>query len=603
MRRLLALGLCLALLCPAALAAEGEELWTRTEGDGSYVTVRLPCPEGADMMWQEQQRLSVRYADTGETVALVSGYNWEGFLFATVPSAEAARPLEICLTEEHQFPDCMTTWEDGSEFYDAPSGADALYYRGVLEGDQTGNLNAGDTLTRAEAFTLVCRLLSLEPAGDPGFADVSPDDWYYDAASAARAAGIAAADVNFNPTRTVTRGEITVMLARAMERIGWLAIPEGGDPAQLGLADAGRIPDWALGAYLAFGPDVSMGMGIFTRRPTGETDPVYGWPEEEMLAQWETPAARGEVIEFLYNVLSYLPWYPSQTAIDWGFDREMPAIDGSTSTYPYTQALYGALFTNSNRHPQFPASHSKSHESYERLISGEADVLFAATLPSEELKAQAEAAGVELECVPIAYDAMVFFTNGANSIDGLTQKQIQDIYVYGKYTNWNQVGGPDAALLPYRRNDDSGSHALMEQYFLEGGKLSLSPDVHNVLTSYTMTSALTDVAQAMTEAPLAYAMGYSVYYYYVNNLWFLEGYGADALKLLAVDGVLPTQETIADGSYPLAGYNYLVFRADEPEHSLVRRLAEFMRSEAGQTLVSNAGFGPLSQADLAKAGE
>ena len=125
MRRLLALGLCLALLCPAALAAEGEELWTRTEGDGSYVTVRLPCPEGADMMWQEQQRLSVRYADTGETVALVSGYNWEGFLFATVPSAEAARPLEICLAEEHRFPDCVTAWEDGSEFYDAPSGADA----------------------------------------------------------------------------------------------------------------------------------------------------------------------------------------------------------------------------------------------------------------------------------------------------------------------------------------------------------------------------------------------------------------------------------------------------------------------------------------------
>ena len=80
---------------------------------------------------------------------------------------------------------------------------------------------------------------------------------------------------------------------------------------------------------------------------------------------------------------------------------------------------------------------------------------------------------MELEYIPIAYDAMVFFTNAENSVTGLTQKQIQDIYVYGKYTNWNQIGGPDAELLPYRRNTDSGSHALMEQYFLEGGKLSL----------------------------------------------------------------------------------------------------------------------------------
>ena len=196
---------------------------------------------------------------------------------------------------------------------------------------------------------------------------------------------------------------------------------------------------------------------------------------------------------------------------------------------------------------------------------------------------------------------MVFFTNAENSVTGLTQKQIQDIYVYGKYTNWNQIGGPDAELLPYRRNTDSGSHALMEQYFLEGGKLSLSPDVHNVLTSYAMSSALTDVAGAMTTDPLAYAMGYSVYYYYVNSYWLLGDAGGGELKLLAVDGVLPSDETIADGSYPLAGYNYLVLRAGEPEDAPARRLAEFMVSEAGQTCVGSAGFGPLSsgpQADF-----
>ena len=55
--------------------------------------------------------------------------------------------------------------------------------------------------------------------------------------------------------------------------------------------------------------------------------------------------------------------------------------------------------------------------------TGRWDALFAATLPSEELKAQAEAAGVELEYIPIAYDAMVFFTNAENSVTGLTQSK------------------------------------------------------------------------------------------------------------------------------------------------------------------------------------
>ncbi|UQT50475.1 hypothetical protein M5E87_14255 [Flavonifractor plautii] len=113
----------------------------------------------------------------------------------------------------------------------------------------------------------------------------------------------------------------------------------------------------------------------------------------EELAEWDRPATRGEAITLLDDARTRLPWYPTQTAIDWGFDETMPVVDGSTSTYPYTRAVYGALFWNYDNHPQFPESHSKSHESYERLINGEVDALFAATLPSEELKAQAEAAG------------------------------------------------------------------------------------------------------------------------------------------------------------------------------------------------------------------
>ena len=601
MKRLLALGLCMALLCPAAAAARsdlsGQGYWTRVEGEGDYVTLRVPAPEGEEMNWAEQNLLCVRYADTGEPVALTSSYQ-AGYLFATVPAAQSQRPLESFTGEEFRFLDCISVWE-GTEYYTDAWGAGDLYLRGILHGDEHGYLNPDGQLSRAEAFTLIVRLLSLAPSEDPGYADVSSGAWYYDTVSAARAAGIAAADTCFHPERPVTRGEFTVMMARAMERVGWLDVPEEGTADQLtGVADAAQIPEWALASYLAFGEK----LGIFTQQVTGERDPYDGAPECQNLAEWEKTATRGEVIAFINHTRRMLPWYPTPLAVDWGFDEGMPVIDGSTSTYPYTVAVYGALFGYGEDHPQFPASHSKSHESYERLINGEVDMLFAATLPSEDLKAQAAAAGVELECIPIAYDAMVFFTNAENTITGLTMEQIQDIYVYGKYDNWSQVGGPDAGLLPYRRNTDSGSHALMEYYFLEGGKLSLSPDVHNVLTSYAMSSALTDVADAMTEDPLAYAMGYSVYYYYQNSYWLLgDSQNGGDLKLLAVDGVVPNDQTIADGSYPLAGYNYVVMRADEPEDSLARRMAAFMLSEEGQNCVASAGFGPLSndpKADL-----
>ena len=221
------------------------------------------------------------------------------------------------------------------------------------------------------------------------------------------------------------------------------------------------------------------------------------------------------------------------------------------------------------------------------------DALFAATKPSQDLVALAAAAGVSLEYIPIAYDAMVFFTNQENSTSSLTQAQIRDIYVQNAYGNWRQVGGPDAALLPYCRNTDSGSHALMERYFLEGGSLSLSPEILHGNVSIAMSSALTDVGAALSLDPPAYAIGYSVYAYYHSAVDMMVDVTSNSIKLLAIDGVLPSDETIAAGRYPLSDYNYLVLRSDAPENSPARRLADFMLSAAGQEVVKSARLLPL----------
>lgn len=595
MKRMLALLLCLALLCPAVLAAKSDSgAWSRTEPGGRYVTVRLEAPaEAAELDWGTQRLLVARYADTKEPVPLTSDYyGGENVLFATVPAADADRPLEVFVAQEPSFPDCVRDWGDGP-YQEVPTGTHELTARGLVRGDGAGNLNPKRTMTRAEVAALFAQLLSLEPTGVPDYADVPENAWYYDAVAALYDAGIVSPDTFFRPGDPVTRAEFLVLFARAMAYVGWLEEPEGD--VELSLTDASVIPAWALNAYKTFtaaGVGLASHTGTVTEVHTGKADPTTGEPLLDYRADPGLPMTREGVIECVYFTLRDITWYPTDLAIEWGFAGEMPVVDGSTSTYPYTQTLYSALFQNYTRHPDFPEVHSTSHTSYERLIAGEVDALFAATPPSSDLVAQAEKAGVKLESVPIAYDAMVFFTNAANKVDGLTMEQIQDIYVYGKYDNWSQLGGDDAALLPYRRNTDSGSHALMEQYFLEGGKLSLSPDVHNVFTSYAMSSALTDVAGAMTTDPPAYAIGYSVYYYYNINLLMLLG-GDDVLKLLAVDGVYPNENTIADGSYPLAGYNYVVYRADVPKDAPARQLADFLLTREGQRIVASAGFGPI----------
>ena len=600
MRRMISICLTLvlaAVLFTPALAAEQTTAaaWTRSEGDGSYVTIRLSYPEGSDLSYSEQEGLVARYADTGEPIALSSSLYGEYF-FATVPADNAGRPIEVYPATPARFEDCITVWQGVEYESDLPIGAKELNVRGVVNGTGGGNLSPDASLTRAEAFAMIVRLLDLPAPSDQSweglgnktwFSDVPQDAWYYDTASAALAAGIAAEDVRFNPNRPVTRAEFTVMVARAFRTLGWL---ESSD-ADLRFADADAIPAWALDAYRDLD---AHGVSITTVEFADEPD-AYGDIATTFLAEPGKTATRGEVIEFLYNALRFLPCYPTEAAIAWGFDKEMPVIDGSTSTYPYTTTLFNTMFINCDCHPNFPQSHSKSYYSYDRLISGEADLLIISTKPTEDTLAKAKEAGVELELTPIAYDAMVFFTNSENPVDGLTMDQIRTIYVENPYTNWTELGGPDAAFIPYCRNMDSGSQAQMEEFFLKGDEIH--PDIRRETTSVSMASVLTDVAGAYQEDPLTYALGYSIYYYYQSASQILLG--ENELKLLEINGVYPTDETIADGSYPLSGYNYAVVRADEPKDSPARRMVDFLLSEGGQICVQNAGFGPLDPQDTA----
>ena len=276
-------------------------------------------------------------------------------------------------------------------------------------------------------------------------------------------------------------------------------------------------------------------------------------------------------------------------AEEYGFDKEMPVIDGSTSTHPFTQAVYTKLFLNGPSHSMYPAKHSKSHASYQRLINGEVDMLFASVYPASDIMNMAENKGVELELIPIAYDAMIFFTNKDNPMTGLTKEQISDISVNDAYDTWSEIGGSDALLYPYCRNNDSGSHAQMEKHFLNGSEIHKNVQRE---TSRTMSDILTDVIAAKTEEPVGYGLGYSIYYYYHNVDAVLDT--KRHLKLLAIDGVMPSDETIADGSYPLSNNTYIVLRKDTPADAPARRMAEFMLTKSGQDCVELAGYGRLN---------
>lgn len=268
---------------------------------------------------------------------------------------------------------------------------------------------------------------------------------------------------------------------------------------------------------------------------------------------------------------------PKEHAADYAalWDR----IDGSTATIPLTEGILKHWLGLSDEEAAREVSHSKTYNSFLRLVDGDADLIFV-TSPQEEWLEIGRQQGVEVEVIPVVKDALVFLANRKNGVNSLTQQQIKSIYT-GEVTNWSSFGGADAEIKPFQRPETSGSQALFLQLLMKDTEpVQAVPDLE-----VAGMGGLIDSVAAYDNAESA--IGYSVFYYATDM------YGNDEVKLLGVDGVVPTGATIADGSYPLITYYYAVIRKDTPETDPARKMVDWLLSEEGQQVAEAAGYVPM----------
>ncbi|MCB9127871.1 MAG: substrate-binding domain-containing protein [Ardenticatenales bacterium] len=283
------------------------------------------------------------------------------------------------------------------------------------------------------------------------------------------------------------------------------------------------------------------------------------------------------------------------------YARWMPVIDGSTSTLPLRALILCRAYAvpcgwddayGEEWHRQVAAAGDSTaatmfrhvvenrapshgtHGAYDALVAAEADLILVARPPSADERDVARDAQVELEGVPVAYDAFVFFVNSENPVQSITLDQARQIYS-GELTNWADLGGPDMPIFPFQRNENSGSQELMEAMVMGETPMVASPEM--VLIS--MGEPLIEVAHQPA------GIAYSVYYYVTQMV------EQPNMRLLAIDGVMPSPESLADGSYPLRS-EVLAVRRRSPS-ATVRELYEWLLSDEGQSLVAESGYVPI----------
>src|SRR5512145_5132 len=150
----------------------------------------------------------------------------------------------------------------------------------------------------------------------------------------------------------------------------------------------------------------------------------------------------------------------------------------------------------------------------------------------EKLKARYNTLGVEIPC---AKDGITIFLNESNKIKELSIKQLSDIY-QAKITNWKQVGGEDAPIKLYGRENSSGTYAFFKEEVVKG---DYAASCQTLPGTAAVVNAVKKDKNGIGYGGAAYAAG-------VKHCRVKKDAVSPAL--------LPTPETIAKNQYPITRY-------------------------------------------------
>lgn len=261
-----------------------------------------------------------------------------------------------------------------------------------------------------------------------------------------------------------------------------------------------------------------------------------------------------------------------------------PLLDGATALYPVYGAFARAVYSGSGEADRGYADRedlvfvSKTPGAYENLLNGRVDLIFCAA-PSDAQAERFRERNIRLKMVPIGKEAFVFFVNKKNPVDNVTIDDVRGIYS-GEITNWKTLGGPGQRIRAFQRPPDSGSQTMLQK-IMDGRRVQKAPREN-------VPQGMGDIVNRVAVyRNFSNAVGYSFLFFVT------EMARADTVKLLSIDGVHPSVETIQNNSYPFSDYFYAIYRDEDEKNPNIEAFVEWMVSEQGRELIAKTGYVPL----------
>ena len=203
------------------------------------------------------------------------------------------------------------------------------------------------------------------------------------------------------------------------------------------------------------------------------------------------------------------------------------------------------------------------------IIDGTAQIGMASRPAKPEEVVAAKAKGVSFKETIVAYDGIAVIVNSANPIKALTKKQVEQIFT-GDVTDWSAVGGSGGKISVYTRNTSSGTYSEFKELAMK--KRDYAQDSQKMAGNEQIASEVSKNPNGVGYVGLAYTK-------------------ASGIKVMAIDGAMPSKESVLGKAYPYARPTFYYTNGDPS--GLAKEFVDFTLGDAGQKIVGQVGFVPV----------
>lgn len=264
------------------------------------------------------------------------------------------------------------------------------------------------------------------------------------------------------------------------------------------------------------------------------------------------------------------------TLFGFSLPEETITVKGSDTLVILSQR-WAEVFMKSNPGIAVQVTGGGSGTGIAALLNGSTDICNASRPMKqseiEKLKEKYGSTGVEIK---VAIDGLSVYVNKANKkVNDLTLAQIKGIYT-GEIKNWKEVGGSDAKIIMYGRENSSGTYVYFKEHVLENK--DFSSDVQSLPGTAAVVNAVSKDKNAIGFGGAAYAKG-------IKDIAVKKDPDSKAF--------LPNKKNIESGEYPISRFLYMYTRK-KPEGN-IKKFVDWALSKEGQRIVAEVGYFPVKR--------